>query len=223
MWNESFSIPKLRREPENGEVISPILYWTWPKLIHASKGGPQLSRGGYSLYFGWYGCAAVLTPFLTFWTGLNTIFLGYFVSSTDTKTIFWGTRTTNHCRIRSFWPQFFPSIFLDPIFRPRTPPSLFWPPFWHSGSEWSQPFGGTPFVFDLFGSNFQRPCSGTPPSVFGPGTPCTQYALAYSTHWTPNTYRFNPSGYDIRFFQIRNRTRIFLLVPWLFQSPSHHR
>ena len=29
-------------------------------------------------------------PFLTFW-GLNMILLGYFFSSTDTKTIFWGT------------------------------------------------------------------------------------------------------------------------------------
>ena len=33
--------------------------------------------GGYSLYVGWYGCAAVLTPFLTFW-GLNSIFLANF-------------------------------------------------------------------------------------------------------------------------------------------------
>ena len=58
-----------------------------------------------------------LTPFLTFW-GLNTIFLGYCFSSTNTKTIFWGTKTTNPYRIWSFWTQipFFPSIFLGAIF-----------------------------------------------------------------------------------------------------------
>ena len=64
----------------------------------------EWSRGGYSLYVGWYGCAAVLTPFLTFWE-VNTIFLGYFFSSTDTKTIFWGTKTTSPYKIRFFWPQ----------------------------------------------------------------------------------------------------------------------
>ena len=67
--------------------------------------------------------------FLTFW-GLNSIFLGYFFSSTNTKTIFWGIETTNSYRIRSFRPQnsFFminsprlvkresSSIFLGPIF-----------------------------------------------------------------------------------------------------------
>ena len=45
-----------------------------------------------------------LTPFLTFW-GLNTIFLEYFFSSTNTKTIFWGTKTTTPYRIWSFWTQ----------------------------------------------------------------------------------------------------------------------
>ena len=42
--------------------------------------------------------------FLTFW-GSNMIFLGYFFSSTNTKAIFWGIKTTNPYRIRSFWPQ----------------------------------------------------------------------------------------------------------------------
>ena len=48
-------------------------------------------------------------PFLTFWE-FNKIFLGYFFLSKDTKTIFWGTKTINPYRIRSFWPQipFFP-------------------------------------------------------------------------------------------------------------------
>ena len=58
-------------------------------------------RAGYSLYVGWYICAAVLTPFLTFW-GLNTIFFGYSFSSTNTKTIF---LDNNPYRIQIFWPQ----------------------------------------------------------------------------------------------------------------------
>ena len=40
-------------------------------------------------------------PFLTFW-GLNTIFLGYFFLSTNTKKLILGT---NPSRITSFWPQ----------------------------------------------------------------------------------------------------------------------
>ena len=48
-------------------------------------------------------------PFLTFW-GLNSIFLGYFFSSTNTTTIFWGIRNTNSYKIpffpRSLWVQF---------------------------------------------------------------------------------------------------------------------
>ena len=66
-------------------------------------------------------------PFLTFW-GLNSIFLGYFFSSTNTKTIFWGIKTTNSYRIRSFRPQisFFPRIFLGPKFqRPAAHPHQF--------------------------------------------------------------------------------------------------
>ena len=51
-------------------------------------------------------------PFLTFW-GLNSIFLGYFFSSTNSKAIFWGTKTINFYTNRSFWPQiqFFPRSF----------------------------------------------------------------------------------------------------------------
>ena len=73
------------------------------------------------------------SPFLTFW-GLNTIFLGYFFSSINSKAIFWGTKTTNFCKNRSFWPQiqFFPRSFWvqfsaatgtpPSVFRPSTPP-----------------------------------------------------------------------------------------------------
>ena len=63
-------------------------------------------------------------PFLTFWR-LNSIFLGYFFSSTNTKTIFWGIKTTNSHRIRSFGPKFhfslnlFGSNFQWPAAHPR--------------------------------------------------------------------------------------------------------
>ena len=91
--------------------------------------GELLSRGGYSLYVGWYGCAAILTLFLTFW-GLNSIFLGYFFSSTNTKTIFWGIKTTNSYRIRSFRPQIssFPrSSWVQVSAASGTPSSVFGP------------------------------------------------------------------------------------------------
>ena len=67
--------------------------------------------------------------FLTFW-GLNSIFMGYFFSSTNTKTIFWGIKTTNSHRIRSFWPQilFFPRPFRVQFSAASgTPPSVFGP------------------------------------------------------------------------------------------------
>ena len=44
-------------------------------------------RGGYSLYVGWYGCAAVLTPFFDI-LGIELDFWGYFFSSTNTKLSF---------------------------------------------------------------------------------------------------------------------------------------
>ena len=81
-------------------------------------------------------------PFLTFW-GLNLIFLGYFFSSTNTKTIFWGIKTTNSYRIRSFRPQisFFPrSFWVQFSAASGTPPSVFGP---------STPPGVLPKVFFL--------------------------------------------------------------------------
>ena len=69
------------------------------------------------------------SPFLNFW-GLNTIFWGYFFWSTNTETIFWGTKPS---RIRFFWPQipFLPRSFRvqfsaaralpHHVFRPSTP------------------------------------------------------------------------------------------------------
>ena len=72
-------------------------------------------------------------PFFTL-AGSSTIFLGYFFSSTNSKAIFWGTKTTNFYKNRSFWPQiqFFPQSFWvqfsaasgtpPSVFRPSTPP-----------------------------------------------------------------------------------------------------
>ena len=97
--------------------------------------------------------------FLTF-TGLNTIFLGYLFSSTNTKMIFWGTKTTNPYRIRSFWPQipFLPRSFgvqfsmasSTSIFRlrpntshhppPPPPPSPWFEYVWHTYSIFKRYF-----------------------------------------------------------------------------------
>ena len=68
-------------------------------------------------------------PFFTL-AGWSTIFLGYFFSSTNTKTIFWGIKTTNSYRIRSFRPQisFFPrSFWVQFSAASGTPPSFFGP------------------------------------------------------------------------------------------------
>ena len=74
-------------------------------------------------------------PFFTL-AGSSTIFLGYFNSSTNSKAIFWGTKTTNFYKNRSFWPQiqFFPRSFWvqfsaasgtpPSVFRPSTPPGV---------------------------------------------------------------------------------------------------
>ena len=78
-------------------------------------------------------------PFLTFW-GLNSIFWGYFFSSTNTKMIFWGIKTTNSYRFRSFRPQisFFPrSFWVQVSAASGTPPSVFGP---------STPPGGYPLL-----------------------------------------------------------------------------
>ena len=92
-----------------------------------------IPRGGYSLCDGWYICAAVLTPFFHFGRIEHDLF-GVFFSSTNSKAIFWGTKTTNFYKNRSFWPQiqFFPRSFWvqfsaasgtpPSVFRPSTPP-----------------------------------------------------------------------------------------------------
>ena len=84
-------------------------------------------------------------PFFTL-AGSSTIFLGYFFSSTNSKAIFWGTKTTNFYKNRSFWPQiqFFPRSFWvqfsaasgtpPSVFRPSTPPgALPHTTYWYRG------------------------------------------------------------------------------------------
>ena len=89
-------------------------------------------------------------PFFTL-AGSSTIFLGYFFSSTNSKAIFWGTKTTNFYKNRSFWPQIqiFPRSFWvqfsaasgtpPSVFRPSTPPGY-----------WQLPFFLLWFSHDLF-------------------------------------------------------------------------
>ena len=113
-------------------------------------GGGGGGGGGYSLCDGWYICAAVLTPFFHFGRIEHDLF-GVFFSSTNSKAIFWGTKTTNFYKNRSFWPQikFFPRSFWvqfsaasgtpPSVFRPSTPPgpvslTIFCPQFKFDGN-----------------------------------------------------------------------------------------
>ena len=89
-----------------------------------SQWGHIPGGGGYSLYDGWYICAAVLTPFFHP-LGTKLDLLGVFFLIHQHKNDLLGT---NPHKIRSFWPQntIFPSIFLGPIFSgPRHTPSNF--------------------------------------------------------------------------------------------------
>ena len=107
---------------------------------------------GYSLCDGWYICAAVLTPFFHFGRIEHDLF-GVFFSSTNSKAIFWGTKTTNFYKIRSFWPQiqFFPRSFWvqfsaasgtpPSVFRPSTPPGYL--PLFCTSFLFYMLFGGT--------------------------------------------------------------------------------
>ena len=74
-----------------------------------------------------------MTPFFHFGRIEHDLF-GVFFSSSNCKAIFWGTKTTNFYKNRSFWPQiqFFPRSFWvqfsaasgtpPSVFRPSTPP-----------------------------------------------------------------------------------------------------
>ena len=87
------------------------------------------ARGGTPYVMGDTYVPRFWPPFFTL-AGSSTIFLGYFFSSTNTKTIFWGIKTTNSYRIRSFRPQisFFPrSFWVQFSAASGTPPSFFGP------------------------------------------------------------------------------------------------
>ena len=94
-------------------------------------------------------------PFLTLW-GLNSIFLEYFFSSTNTKTIFWDIKTTNHYRFYIFGPKIHCSLHLWVQFwaASGTPPSVF-------GASTSAPPPPHPHP-PGYCSNFQ---SGTKPNL----------------------------------------------------------
>ena len=92
--------------------------------------GLVVARGGYSLYIGWYGCAAVLTPFFWHSGDWTRSFWGTFSHPLTPKRSFGGAKTTNPYRIRSFWPQipFFPRSFgVQFSVASGTPPSVFGP------------------------------------------------------------------------------------------------
>ena len=96
----------------------------FPTNIYTAYHRGGRGGGGYSLYDGWYICAAVLTPFFDP-LGTKLDLFGVFFLIHQHKNDLLGT---NPRKIRSFWPQNtkFPSIFLGPIFSgPRHTPSNF--------------------------------------------------------------------------------------------------
>ena len=68
------------------------------------------ARGVYSLYVGWYGCAAVFDPLFWHSGDWTRSFGGTFSHPPTPKLSFGGIRTTNSYKIQSFWSQipFFP-------------------------------------------------------------------------------------------------------------------
>ena len=113
----------INSSPPGQEGTRGLFHWSWM----------DWARGGYFLCDGWYIYAAVLTPFFHFGRIEHDLF-GVFFSSTNSKAIFWGIKTTNFYKNRSFWPQiqFFPRSFWvqfsaasgtpPSVFRPSTPP-----------------------------------------------------------------------------------------------------
>ena len=98
-------------------------------LCHHSSPGGGGGGGGTPYVMGDTYVPRFWPPFFTL-AGSSTIFLGYFFSSTNTKTIFCGIKTTNSYRIRSFRPQisFFPrSFWVQFSAASGTPPSFFGP------------------------------------------------------------------------------------------------
>ena len=94
-----------------------ICWFRWITYVAQAREGAVRPRGGYSLYIGWYGSAAVLIPLLTFW-GWNTIFLEYFYSSPTPKRSFGILKNYQSLKNSIFFAQnsTFPSIFWGPTF-----------------------------------------------------------------------------------------------------------
>ena len=110
-------------------LLRPSIHW---HAVVSPRGGGG-GGGGTPYVMGDTYVPRFWPPFFTL-AGSSTIFLGYFFSSTNSKAIFWGTKTTNFYKNRSFWPQiqFFPRSFWvqfsaasgtpPSVFRPSTPP-----------------------------------------------------------------------------------------------------
>ena len=99
------------------------------RILQKSPGGGGGGGGGTPYVMGDTYVPRFWPPFSTL-AGSSTIFLGYFFSSANTKTIFCGIKTTNSYRIRSFRPQisFFPrSFWVQFSAASGTPPSFFGP------------------------------------------------------------------------------------------------
>ena len=112
-----------------------LLSWTFSVLLPLCAMSGAGPGGGTPYVMGDTYVPRFWPPFFTL-AGSSTIFLGYFFSSTNSKAIFWGTKTTNFYKNRSFWPQiqFFPRSFWvqfsaasgtpPSVFRPSTPPGV---------------------------------------------------------------------------------------------------
>ena len=124
-----FQLDYIDMEPNHTLSIANIVEnrYTWTEPRDVERAFPR--GGGTPYVMGDTYVPRFWPPFFTL-AGSSTIFLGYFFSSTNTKTIFWGIKTTNSYRIRSFRPQisFFPrSFWVQFSAASGTPPSFFGP------------------------------------------------------------------------------------------------
>ena len=131
-WHHPFVTdwPKYRLGlPQLWWTVGSCDQWEFPPFLEATRERP-LTRGGYSLYDGWYICAAVLTPFFDPLGTKFYLFVFFFFSSTNTK-IFWVQILTKFDLFgpkipfspRSFGVQFSVAHGTPPaIFGPSTPP-----------------------------------------------------------------------------------------------------